>query len=161
MLRKKYKPIKLNENYKINIMKNKIIFILVFLVFLTSCTKYKTIIINNGEGEIEVKAEIADSQEKRERGLMFRESLKENSGMYFTFDNDATFNFWMKNTLIPLDIIFISKDYIIVDIIQAEPCVEDPCESYKTTEMSRYVLEVNKDFTTINSIEVGDRIIIE
>ena len=92
---------------------------------------------------------------------MFRESLKENSGMFFTFDNDATFNFWMKNTLIPLDIIFISKDYIIVDIIQAEPCVEDPCESYKTTEMSRYVLEVNKDFTTINSIEVGDRIIIE
>ena len=142
-------------------MKNKIIFILVFLVFLTSCTKYETIIINNGEGEIEVKAEIADTQEKREKGLMFRESLKENSGMFFNFDTDATFNFWMKNTLIPLDIIFISKYFNIVEIIHAEPCTEEPCESYKTTEMSRYVLEVNQNFTLKNNIEVGDKIIVE
>ena len=142
-------------------MKNKIIFILVFLVFLTSCTKYETILIDNGEEKIKIKAEVADTQEKRERGLQFRERLKENSGMLFTFDVDATYNFGMKNTLIPLDIIFISKDFSIVEIIYADPCTEEPCESYKTTKMSRYVLEVNQNFTLKNNIEVGDKIIIE
>ena len=143
-------------------MKNKIIFIFVFLVFLTSCTKYQTIFIDTGEGkEIKIKAELADTQEKKERGLMFRESLKENSGMFFTFDNDATFNFWMKNTLIPLDIIFLSKDFVIVEIIHAEPCKEEPCETYSTEKYSRYILEVNGNFTANNNIEVGDRIIRE
>ena len=143
-------------------MTNKIIiFILIFLILLTACTKYETIFIDNGEEKIKIKAEIADTQEKRERGLMFRESLKENSGMFFTFDNDATFNFWMKNTLIPLDIIFISNDLNIVDIVHAEPCTEEPCKSYKTSKPARYVLEVNGNFTTKNNIEVGDKIIIK
>ena len=143
-------------------MKNKIIFIFVFLVFLTSCTKYQTIFIDTGgEEEIKIKAELADTQEKKERGLMFRESLKENSGMFFPFDADATYNFWMKNTLIPLDIIFISKDFKIVEIIHAEPCEEEPCESYKTSQYSRYVLEVNGGFTTRNNIAVGNKIAIK
>jgi len=143
------------------VKEKKIILILVFLIFLTSCTKYNTIYIDNGEEQIKIKAEIADTQQKKERGLQFREHLKENSGMLFTFDNDATFNFWMKNTLIPLDIIFISKNYAIVDIIQADPCVEEPCESYKTTKMSRYVLEVNQNFTLKNNIKVGAKVTVK
>ena len=139
-------------------MKNKIIFILFFLVLLTSCTKYETIFIGNGEEKIKIKAEVADTQEKKERGLQFRESLKENSGMFFAFDSDATFNFFMINTLIPLDIIFISKDLDIVEIIYTESCVEEPCQNYKTSKYSRYVLQVNGEFTTKNNIEVGDKI---
>jgi len=135
---------------------------LIILVFLTSCTKYETIFIDTGgEEEIKIKAELADTQEKKERGLMFRESLKENSGMFFPFDEDATYNFWMKNTLIPLDIIFISKDFKIVEIIHAEPCEEEPCKSYKTSQYSRYVLEVNGGFTTRNNIVVGNKIAIK
>lgn len=142
-------------------MKNKIIFILVFLIFLTSCTKYETIFIDNGVEEIKIKAEVADTQEKRERGLQFRESLKENSGMFFAFGNEATYSFWMKNTLIPLDIIFISQDLNIVDIVYAEPCIEEPCKSYKTSKPARYVLEVNRGFTTKNNIIIGNKVIIE
>ena len=140
----------------------KIISILIFLllVFLTSCTKYETILIDNGIEEIKVKAEIADTQEKRERGLMFREHLGENKGMFFAFDNEGTYAFWMKNTLIPLDIIFISKDLNIVEIIHAEPCEEDPCKTYETTKYAKYVLEINGNFTTRNSIDVGDEVVI-
>ena len=137
------------------------IFIFLLLIFLTSCTKYETILIDNGIEEIKVKAEIADTQEKREMGLMGREHLGENKGMFFAFDADGTYNFWMKNTLIPLDIIFISKDFKIVEVIHAEPCMEEPCETYKTSEYSRYVLEVNGNFTTRNEIEVGDEVVIE
>jgi len=142
-------------------MKNKIIFILIFLVFLASCTKYEIILIDTGEEKIKVKAEVADTPEKKERGLMMREELGKDSGMFFTFDNDGIYSFWMKNTLIPLDIIFISKELEIVEIFHAEPCTEDPCELYETTAASRYVLEVNKDFTTNNNIEVGDKIILK
>ena len=101
-------------------MKNKnIIFILIFLIFLTSCTKYNTIYIDNGAEEIKIKAEVADTQEKRERGLQFRKHLDENSGMFFVFGAYSDYSFWLKNTLIPLVIIFISKDFNIIYIIYA------------------------------------------
>src|SRR3989338_4872669 len=138
-----------------------LIFALIFLVLITSCAKYETILIDNGAEEIKVKAEVADTPEKREMGLMGREHLGENKGMFFAFDNEGTYAFWMKNTLIPLDIIFISKDLQIVEIIHAEPCAEEPCETYETTEASRYVMEVNGNFTTRNGIDVGDEVIIE
>lgn len=139
----------------------KIIFILVFLVFLTSCKEYNTILIDTGVEEIKIKAEVANTEEKKERGLMFRRSLDENSGMFFTFQSGAYYTFWMKNTLIPLDIIFISDDLTIVDIISAEPCEEEPCESYGSERPAKYVLEVNGNFTTKNNIKVGNRIIIK
>jgi len=142
-------------------MKNKILFILIFLIFITSCTTYETILINTGEEVIELKVEIADTPEKREKGLQFRKHLDENSGMLFAFNSDASYNFWMKNTLIPLDIIFLSKDLDIVEIIHAEPCEEEPCETYSTEKYSRYVLEVNGNFTTNNNIKIGDNIILE
>jgi len=139
----------------------KAILILIFLIFITSCTKYETIFIDNGVEKVEIKAEVADTDEKKERGLQFRKSLKENSGMFFVFGTDSTYNFWMKNTLIPLDIIFISNDLVIIDIIYAEPCVEEPCENYKTSEPSRFILEVNGNFTIRNNIKAGNRITIE
>jgi len=137
------------------------IFIFLLLVFLTSCTKYETILIDNGIEEIKVKAEVADTQEKKERGLMFRERLGENKGMFFAFDADGTYAFWMKNTLIPLDIIFISSDFKILEIFHAEPCEEEPCKSYQTTKYAKYILEVNGNFTTRNGIDVGDEVVIE
>lgn len=139
----------------------KIIFILVFLVFLTSCKEYNTILIDNGVEEIKIKAEVANTKEKKGRGLMFRESLDEDSGMFFIFDSRSYYTFWMKNTLIPLDIIFISSSLDIVDIVYAEPCEEEPCESYKSKRPAKYVLEVNGNFTVRNNIEVGNRIIIK
>ena len=135
-------------------------FALIFLVLLTSCAKYETIFIDNGVEKIKIKAEIADTQEKKERGLMGRERLGENKGMFFAFEHEGTYAFWMKNTLIPLDIIFISGDFKILEIFHAEPCAEEPCKSYQTTKYAKYILEVNGNFTTRNGIDVGDEVII-
>ncbi len=96
-----------------------------------------------------------------ERGLMGRISLGENKGMLFAFEQEGTYAFWMKLTLIPLDIIFISDDFKIVEIFHAEPCTEEPCRTYQTTEYAKYILEVNANFTAKNGIEVGDFVTIE
>lgn len=142
-------------------MKKEIIFLLVFLIFLTACTKRTDIFIDNGAEKILVEAEIANTPEKMERGLMFRESLDENAGMLFVFGQEAVYTFWMKNTLIPLDIIFISKDFIVVEIAYAQPCTEEPCEGYTTKKPAKYVLEVNQNFAIKNKIKEGDTVIID
>ena len=67
----------------------------------------------------------------------------------------------MKNTLIPLDMIFISKESEIVDIKYAVPCREDPCAKYSPAKPAKYVLEVNGNFTIKNSIKIGDKIVID
>lgn len=87
--------------------------------------------------------EIADSDEERQQWLMYREVLSNQSGMLFVFDNEGIYPFWMKNTKIPLDIIWIDKNNIIVDIYTAQPCKEDPCQSYKPSWSGLYVLEIN------------------
>ena len=139
----------------------KVIFLLIFLVILTSCSKQSVVLIDNGAGNIIVNVEIADDAAGRSQGLMFREFLDDKNGMFFVFDDEDFHSFWMKNTLIPLDIIFISEDFEIVDVIYAEPCKEDNCESFKPVKAAKYVLEVNGNFTIKNNIEIGDKIIIQ
>ena len=143
----------------------KKILVLFLLFFLIGCAKIinensRKISIYNGKNLIELNVEIADDNDKREKGLMFREKLDNNSGMLFVFENENYQIFWMKNTLIPLDIIFIDKSLKIVDIKYAVPCKEDPCALYKSSKPAKYVLEVNGNFTTINDIRLGDKIIL-
>ena len=138
---------------------------ILLLIFLISCSKninknFSEISINNGKNFIKINVEIADDNEKRTKGLMFREKLNENEGMLFIFDNEETQTFWMKNTLIPLDIIFIDKNFRIVDIKNAVPCKEELCPLYKSSKPAEYVLEVNKNFTIKNGIKVGNNLII-
>ena len=119
------------------------------LLFLASC--------NNPTGSAVVEVEIADDFEERSVGLMFRESLKDDNGMFFIFEEPAYKSFWMKNTLIPLDIIFISEDFKVVDIKENfEPCDKEVCESYKPKEKVRYVLEVNAGFVKGHNVRIGD-----
>ncbi|MBI5804184.1 DUF192 domain-containing protein [Candidatus Pacearchaeota archaeon] len=105
-----------------------------------------------------VKVEVAKTPAERARGLMFRESLPENEGMLFVFPEENIYSFWMKNTLIPLEIIWIDENFKVVDIQKAVPCLEDECQSYIPTEESRYVLEVNSNFSEDNKIKVGDEV---
>ena len=138
----------------------------VLLIFLISCAKnfnknFSEISIDNGKNLIKLNVEIADDNEKRMKGLMFREKLNDNEGMLFVFDNEQNQTFWMKNTLIPLDIIFIDKDFRIVGIKNAFPCKEDLCSLYKSLKPAKYVLEVNGNLTIKNEIEVGNRIILK
>ena len=90
------------------------------------------------------QVEIADTDEKRERGLMFREELCSDCGMLFVYDEEIKSKFWMKNTLIPLDIIWLDSDLKVIHVANAVPCVTEECELYgPSSEKSQYVLEVN------------------
>lgn len=136
----------------------KIILLLIFVVFLSSCSDKNMVLIDNGAGNVVVNVEIADDAEEMALGLMFREFLDDKNGMFFVFDDEYYHSFWMKNTLIPLDIVFISENFEIVDIIYAEPCKTDQCESYKPAKAAKYVLEVNGNFTIKNNIKIGNKI---
>ena len=128
--------------------------LVVFLFFLGGCTRQSYVDIS---GE-KIIVEIADTPEERGQGLMFRESLCEDCGMLFVFEEEGLYSFWMKNTLIPLDMIFIDADGVIVTILSAEPCVEEPCESYTPIDDAKYVLEVNKDYSLKNAVQEGDTV---
>ncbi len=146
-------------------MKKKLIyFILIIVIALTILTifiiskKENTKIIFENNKEISV--EIADSYAERENGLMFRKNLDKDKGMFFIFEDSAIRNFWMKNTYIPLDIIFIDENFAIVNIAEnAQPCINEPCQTYSSLKPAKYVLEVNAGFSEENGIREGEKII--
>lgn len=107
-------------------------------------------------GGKKIFVEIADTPQEREIGLMRRENLCENCGMFFIFENADYYNFWMKNTKIPLDIIFINSDFEIIDIISASPCGIDLCQTYTPKQKALYVLEINEGL--FDSGIVGEKI---
>ena len=87
--------------------------------------------------------EVADTPQERAIGLMNREYLDSNSGMLFLFDEEAEYVFWMKNTLIPLDIIWLDQNKKVIFIKHnAEPCQIGQCEFFKPSEKAKYVLEI-------------------
>lgn len=97
--------------------------------------------------------EVVEKEDDRNRGLMYRESLDANKGMLFIFDYAGVYPFWMKNTLIPLDIIWINEDKEVVYIANAVPCKNDPCPNYDPGKEALYVLEVNAGATDQINIE--------
>lgn len=124
-------------------------------LFIFLSDKNSNYVLINGK---KIKVEIADSELEREKGLMYRESLDENSGMLFIFPDSKTRGFWMKNTLIPLDILFIDDSLKIVDIKTAIPCYSEPCAIYTSNLPAKYVLEVNSGFSKHNNLSIGERI---
>ena len=105
-----------------------------------------------------VRVEIADTPQKRETGLMHRERMDEDYGMLFVFPEEGNYPFWMKNTLIPLDIIWINSSKQVVHIEHATPCLEEPCAIYASPAPARFVLEVSGGFTVENNINAGDEV---
>lgn len=87
--------------------------------------------------------EVADDDMERQIGLMNRTSLKISTGMLFLFDQPQELSFWMKNTKIPLDIIFFNDEGSFVSRAAMEPCLNDPCSIYPSHGPSLYALEVN------------------
>jgi len=114
---------------------------------------------NNSSIVAGVFAEVADDEDEMMRGLMFRNHLPSNAGMLFVFDNEEPRTFWMKNTLIPLDMIFVDSSFKIVDILEnVPPCDQgNECPLYPSDRPAQYVLEVNGGFVEENGIKVGDR----
>jgi uncharacterized membrane protein (UPF0127 family)/predicted small lipoprotein YifL len=117
--------------------------------------------IVTGDGEVEVPVEIADTPSERQRGLMFRESLPEDAGMIFVFEEDSSGGFWMKNTLIPLSIAFAGADGTIRRILDMEPCEAEPCLIYDPGVFYRFALEVNRGAFERWGVAEGDRLRLE
>lgn len=106
--------------------------------------------------------EIADDNEERARGLMFREELCGDCGMLFIFDEPTNSKFWMKNTLIPLDIIWMDENFIVQYVSSETPiCENDPCPSYGPSEdiKSLYVLEINAGVSEEIRLGIGKKMI--
>ncbi len=103
-----------------------------------------------------VYVEVADTPGALQRGLMYRTSLGEHDGMLFVFGRDATQSFWMQNTPLPLDMIFVNSQMAIVDINRnATPYSE---RVYTSKDICRYVVEVNGGFCDKHGIREGDHI---
>lgn len=104
-----------------------------------------------------IKVELAITEEEHRKGLMNRTSLGTNNGMLFIYDEPQLFSFWMKNTLIPLDIIFISSDNVILEKIENIPlCHIDPCNTYNNRRAAQYVLELPAGNTKKLGLTIGD-----
>lgn len=107
-------------------------------------------------GASTVYAEVADTAEEQRLGLMGREDLGGDRGMLFVFDDDRARSFWMKDTPIPLDMVFVASDYTIVDLnSNATPFSE---AIFTSRAPCRYVVEVNGGYCAAHGIGIGDRI---
>ena len=114
--------------------------IFLLLAFVSACKTLapEVIIANKG-----FDVEIADTPSKWMEGLMFRKTMPQNHGMLFIFQDEQPRSFWMKNTIIPMDLVFIDSNCVIVNIeMNAQPCQKEPCKNYNSPP-AKYVLEVN------------------
>ncbi len=103
-----------------------------------------------------ISIEIADDDYQTQTGLMYRNSMENNQGMLFIFPREEFHSFYMKNTRIPLDIIFIDKDKTIINIHKnAKPFDES---SLPSTAPAQYVLEINGGLSDEWNLSTGDRI---
>lgn len=104
--------------------------------------------------------EIAETDSERSRGLMFREKLDLDKGMLFIFEEEGEYSFWMKNTLIPLDIVWINEVKEVVFIGEnARPCTEEyVCPSINPGKNAKYVLEINAGIAEKIGLKIGDKI---
>jgi len=105
-----------------------------------------------------VKVKVVDTPTERTKGLMHVENLPKDEGMWFVFDKSDVYPFWMKNTLIPLDIIWVNKDFQVVAMATAKPCVKDPCTHYNPGANALYVLETNAGWAIENNLRVGEKL---
>lgn len=117
-----------------------------------------TVQIDAGGKTITYCVEVADSSDEITRGLMNRTWLAPDAGMLFVFDGEVDHYFWMKNTLIPLDMIYISSDGRVVGV--RENAVPGSTDAIEPPGPSRYVLEVNGGQCSQYGISVGDQVTI-
>ncbi|MBI2675013.1 MAG: DUF192 domain-containing protein [Candidatus Aenigmarchaeota archaeon] len=124
-------------------------------------SKHSYVTFLTQKGPVKVKVEVADTYLKRSIGLMNRTGLDKDSGMLFVFPNPAIQTFWMKSTLIPLDMIFADEKGTIVDIKKSvQPCRTFECELYSSVREAKYVVETNAGFSEKNSIALGDKMVL-
>ncbi len=139
-----------------------VIFILIFLILLSFLFLIKQPEKKWGRAcfkEHCFDVQLSQSKAEMTKGLMFQKFLEQNKGMLFLFDKEAIYPFWMKNTFIPLDIIWIDKNNKVVFISENnQPCKWYYCSSVTPTADAKYVLEVNSGMVQKIGIKLGDEL---
>jgi len=134
-----------------------VVIVAVGAIFFSS--KNKKSFVEFPSHNLKIEVELAENIVAQAKGLMFRKSLAPNSGMLFVFSDELQRTFWMKNTKIPLDLLFISADKKTVEIKENfEPCQENNCPTYHSQVAAKYVLEVNAGFVKSNNIQLGETV---
>ena len=126
-------------------------------------TDAKINFVVDGEERGELGVEIADTRGERARGLMERDSLPEGTGMLFVYDTPAPRGFWMKNTLVPLDIIFVDGDMRVLNVEHASPepgVPDDELTRYRSDGAAQYVVEAERGYANETGVSAGDRLVI-
>ena len=113
------------------------------------------LVISTSGGERSFTIEIADTGERRSRGLMFRREMAADHGMLFVFERTGRLGFWMKNTPLPLDLLFISETGEVRAILPGEPFSTAQIDP---GEPARFVLELNAGTSAANGIAPGDKV---
>jgi len=139
-------------------MKRLVISLCLAVIAATACAKEGPYVELKGH---RITIEFAEDEAAREYGLMNRTAMAADHGMLFVFENDEPRAFWMKNTKIPLDMIFIDKDRRIVSIKHdAPPCVTARCPAFMSEGPVRYVLELNGGQAARLGLTAGDELIV-
>jgi uncharacterized protein len=126
----------------------------VISIIPAACRAQSQVTIETIKGEVSFQVEIAASPEKREFGLMYRRDLPANHGMLFIFPAERVNSFWMKNTPIPLDMIFINRERKIVGIVHET--VPFSLDGRSVSVPSQYVLEINGGLSRRYGFKAGD-----
>lgn len=114
------------------------------------------LVIEASGGPVRFQVEIADTPEERARGLMFRDALPPDAGMLFVYPHEQVISMWMRNTLIPLDMLFIGADGRVVNI--RERAVPGSTETIPSAGPVRAVLELNGGTVARLKLKPGDRV---
>jgi uncharacterized membrane protein (UPF0127 family) len=115
-----------------------------------------TVVVDTGDRRVTFNVELARTEPEREKGLMFREHLASDAGMLFLFERPSVQAFWMKNTLIPLDMVFIGADHAVVGVVaNAQPLT---LTARTVGEPSQYVLEIGGGLAARLGIRAGSRV---
>jgi len=130
------------------------------IIAFIGCAKERTsyVTIMTRTGEIGYRVELARTPAEQSRGLQGRTELPDGHGMLFVFDPPRPVAFWMKDTLIPLDMLFAAPNGSIEKIVTATPCAADPCPRYPSEGPVAYVLEIPGGASAAQGIAVGDRL---
>lgn len=135
-----------------------IYFIVAFVLILCSLLIYLTslppVIKLSFNGQ-SLFCEVADTPKKREVGLMFRDSLPENSGMVFVYPDETKRTFHMPNVKMPLSIVFADRNGIIVHMTEM---IVDNTTTYSSEKEAMYAIEANKGWFTAHKVTIGDKI---
>lgn len=117
------------------------------------------VVFSTGEDAARVEVEVARTPGQIQRGLMYRKHLPPDRGMLFLMGEERIQSFWMKNTLIPLDMIFINDDMVVAGVVEnAEPRT---LTSRRIEEPSSYVLEVNAGWANKHGVKAGTEVRFE